>query len=47
MEDRWTVALWAKNLTDKTVTTFAFFPGSERYSLNAPRTYGLELGFKF
>ncbi len=47
MEDRWTVALWAKNLTDKTVTTFAFFPGSERYSLNAPRTYGLELGFEF
>lgn len=47
MDGRLTTSLWARNLTDKTVTTFAFFPGSERYLLNAPRTYGLEVGFKY
>lgn len=47
VEERLTVAAWVKNLTDRTVTTFVFFPGQERYSLNAPRTYGMEIGFKF
>ena len=42
----WKVALWGKNLTDKTVlaaTASAGFPGPATGYLEAPRTYGVRL----
>lgn len=48
MEGRLTTTLWAKNLTDKTVSTFMFWDVDNPHVLtNAPRTYGIEVGFKY
>jgi len=52
MNDRWTVALWAKNLLDTEVassvsdiSTASF--GTPFVTIDPPRTYGIEVGYNF
>jgi len=47
---RWEVALWAKNLTDRTYESFKADLSSFGYIetfLNMPRTYGAEISYRF
>jgi iron complex outermembrane receptor protein len=52
-EDRWSIALWGKNLTDKTYKTRLFdlsnqtLVGQQLIVLGAPRTFGVEARFNF
>ena len=52
-EDRWSIALWGKNLTDKTYKTRLFdlsnqaLIGQKLIVLGAPRTYGVEARINF
>ena len=45
----WRVALWGKNLTDETVVNNTFGLGAlgNLRIYQAPRTYGLEVGYRF
>ena len=52
IHDRWTVGLWGKNLLDNEVTggisdisTSSF--GTPFVSIDPPRTYGIEVGYRF
>ena len=44
----WSVSLWGRNLTDEndTISSFAVFPAYVRRD-TLPRTYGVDVGFKF
>ncbi|MEX6725349.1 TonB-dependent receptor [Parapedomonas caeni] len=48
-DDRWSVALWGKNLTDERRVASGFFaPGVMNFASNtAPREVAVEFGFKF
>ena len=52
-DDRWSIALWGKNLTDKTYKTRLFdlsnqtLVGQQLIVLGAPRTFGVEARFNF
>jgi len=51
-DEQWTAALWGKNLTDQKrlgdisdITLFSF--GTPFTSINAPLTWGVEVGYRF
>jgi outer membrane receptor protein involved in Fe transport len=52
-EDRWSVSLWGRNLTDEVRPTRFFnvltnpLVGQQLIALNAPRTYGIRARLKF